>query len=42
MTTDSLGGVSGIIAIVGFFVPMFIFIAYITYDQNKRNKEKLI
>ncbi len=39
MTTNSLGGIGGIIAILGFLIPMFILIAYFTYDQNKRHKK---
>lgn len=40
MTSNSLGGIGGVIAILGFFIPMFILIAYFTYDQNKQKEKK--
>ncbi len=39
MTVNSLGGIGGIIAILAFLIPMFILIAYFTYDQNKTHKK---
>ena len=38
--TASLGGVGGVIAILGFLIPMFILMAYFTYDQNKKKEKK--
>ena len=40
MTTNSLGGIGGIIAILSFLIPMFILIAYFTYDQKKQREKK--
>ena len=35
----SEGDLGGLIAILGLIIPMFLFMAYISYDQKKREKK---
>ena len=33
------GDVGGLIAVLGIIIPMFLFVAYVSYDQKKRHKK---
>ncbi len=35
----SEGDLGGLIAILGLIIPMFLFMAYVSYDQNKTHKK---